>query len=47
MKKNELSNSLKQGKKATYKIQGNELYVRAKITNTDGKAAWTQPVFIN
>jgi hypothetical protein len=35
------------GKKATYKIQGNELYVRAKITNTDGKAAWTQPVFIN
>jgi hypothetical protein len=32
--------------KATYKIQGNELYVRAKITNIDGKAAWTQPVFI-
>ena len=35
------------GKKATYKIQGNELYVRAKITNTEGKAAWTQPVFVN
>lgn len=34
------------GKKATYKIQGNELYVRAKITNIDGKAAWTQPVFV-
>jgi len=33
-------------KKATYKIQGNERYVRAKITNTDGKAAWTQPVFV-
>jgi hypothetical protein len=34
------------GEKATYKIKGNELYVRAKITNADGKAAWTQPVFI-
>ena len=34
------------GNKATYKIQGNELYVRAKITNIDGKAAWTQPVFV-
>jgi len=33
--------------KATYNIKGNELYVRAKITNTDGKAAWTQPVFVN
>jgi hypothetical protein len=34
------------GEKATYKIKGNELYIRAKITGTDGKAAWTQPVFI-
>lgn len=34
------------GKRATYQIQGNEIYVRAKITNTDGKAAWTQPVFV-
>jgi hypothetical protein len=34
------------GKKATYTIQGNELYVRAKITNTGGLAAWTQPVFV-
>lgn len=34
------------GKKATYKMQGNELYVRAKIINADGKAAWTQPVFV-
>jgi hypothetical protein len=33
-------------KKATYTFQGNELYVRAKITNMDGKAAWTQPVLI-
>jgi hypothetical protein len=34
------------GKKANYKIQGNELYVRAKITNAEGKAAWTQPLFV-
>jgi hypothetical protein len=34
-------------KKATYNIQGNELYVRAKITNAKGKAAWTQPVYVN
>lgn len=35
------------GPKATYTIQGNELYIRAKITNTVGKSAWTQPVFGN
>ena len=35
------------GKRATYKIKGNEIYVRAKITNSEGKAAWTQPVFLN
>lgn len=35
------------GKKATYKIQGKEKYVRAKITNTAGAAAWTQPLFVN
>lgn len=34
------------GRKATYEIKGDELYVRAKITNTEGKAAWTQPVFV-
>lgn len=34
------------GKKATYTMKGDEFYVRAKITNTDGKAAWTQPVFV-
>jgi hypothetical protein len=33
------------GKKATYTMLGNELYVRAKITNSGGQAAWTQPVF--
>ena len=31
---------------ATYKIRGNELYVRVKITNSEGKSAWTQPVFV-
>jgi hypothetical protein len=35
------------GSKADYEIAGGELYVRAKITNTEGKAAWVQPVFIN
>lgn len=34
------------GKKATYEIKGDELYVRAKVTNTESKAAWTQPVFV-
>jgi hypothetical protein len=35
------------GKSATYKMKGDELYVRVKITNSDGRAAWTQPVFVN
>lgn len=35
------------GNKADYEITGNELYVRAKITDSSGKAAWTQPVFVN
>jgi hypothetical protein len=35
------------GKKAIYKIQGNEFYVRAKIVGNNGKAAWTQPVFVD
>ncbi len=34
------------GSKATYQIQGNEHYIRIKITNADGKMAWTQPVFV-
>jgi hypothetical protein len=33
--------------KATYKIIGNELYIRVKITNSEGESAWTQPVFVN
>jgi len=32
--------------KARYNIRGDEYYVRAKITNSDGQAAWTQPVLI-
>jgi hypothetical protein len=28
---------------ATYKLRGNEGYVRARITTPDGKHAWTQP----
>jgi hypothetical protein len=32
-------------RKATYKFNGDELYVRAKITNSRSEAAWTQPVF--
>jgi len=35
------------GDSATYNIKGDELYIRAKITNSYGKAAWTQPVIIN
>lgn len=33
------------GSKATYTLKGDDLYVRAKITDDKGKAAWTQPVF--
>jgi hypothetical protein len=35
------------GTKATYQIKGNEYYVRVKITSSDGKMAWTQPVSVN
>ncbi len=35
------------GKSATYHWNGDELYVRAKITNLEGEAAWTQPVFVD
>ncbi len=31
---------------AVYNIVGNEGYVRAKITESNGKLAWTQPVFV-
>ncbi len=35
------------GMEPTYQIQGDETYVRATITSSDGKKAWTQPIFIN
>jgi hypothetical protein len=28
-----------------YDYTGKELYVRARVTNSDGQTAWTQPVF--
>jgi hypothetical protein len=34
-----------QGGSGTYQLKSADYYVRAKITNTSGKAAWTQPVF--
>src|SRR6185503_19786795 len=30
---------------AVYEFKGNELYVRAKILESNGKTAWTQPVW--
>jgi uncharacterized protein (TIGR03437 family) len=30
---------------AVYDFTGHEQYVRAKITNNEGKAAWTQPIY--
>lgn len=32
---------------ATYAFKGDELYVRAKVIESNGRAAWTQPVFLN
>jgi hypothetical protein len=34
------------GATATYAIGGSEGYVRAKVIDSNGKAAWTQPVFV-
>jgi len=31
---------------ATYQIRGNEGYVRAKVIESNGKVAWTQPVMV-
>lgn len=33
------------GLSATYAMKGNEKYVRAKVIDSNGLAAWTQPVF--
>ena len=35
-----------QGPDATYRIKGTEGYVRAKVLESDGNAAWTQPVML-
>lgn len=35
-----------EGKSATYRIRGDEGYVRAKVTDSNGKAAWLQPVWV-
>jgi predicted metal-dependent phosphoesterase TrpH len=32
---------------ATYAFKGDEFYVRAKVIESNGKVAWTQPVFLN
>lgn len=32
---------------AVYQFRGDEAYVRAKVLESNGKAAWTQPVIIN
>jgi hypothetical protein len=31
---------------ATYQIRGNEGYVRAKVYDSNGRVAWTQPVMV-
>jgi hypothetical protein len=31
---------------ATYQLMGNEMYIRAKILDSNGRVAWTQPVRI-
>lgn len=33
------------GNSATYTFTGHEQYVRAKLSNSDGQSAWTQPVY--
>jgi hypothetical protein len=35
-----------EGTDATYTVKGSEGYVRARITQSDGKMAWTQPVML-
>jgi hypothetical protein len=30
----------------SYRFKGNELYVRARVQDSDGGVAWTQPVFV-
>ena len=35
------------GALGVYQVTGSEKYVRAKITNTAGKMAWTQPIYVS
>jgi hypothetical protein len=30
----------------TYRLKGDELYVRARVTSSGGERAWVQPVFV-
>jgi hypothetical protein len=32
---------------AVYVFKGDEFYVRAKVIESNGEVAWTQPVFLN
>ena len=32
--------------RATYTLKGNEMYVRARVTDSMGDHAWVQPVFV-
>ncbi len=34
------------GLSATYTIRGDEGYVRAKVVDSNGRAAWMQPLFV-
>jgi hypothetical protein len=34
------------GMQSTYVIKGDELYVRTRISDSSGRTAWTQPVFL-
>lgn len=35
------------GKEASYKVQGNEYYIRARLTNSSREKGWTQPVYVS
>jgi hypothetical protein len=35
------------GRAVTYDVRGDEVYVRATIVDSDGRKAWTQPVFLD
>lgn len=35
------------GPRATYRIVGNEKYVRVRITDSSGRKAWTQPILVD